>query len=110
MREKKFSYLNATRFSYVAGLFLRRIIIFFDKLTFSQVVAVYRSFKAYYYRAKVAGADLGGPLENPAVGASTVGDSMLSEDMHISSTMGMDSEYKFSSPVGVGMKTELMAL
>lgn len=96
--------------SSIIGLFLRRIIIFFDKLTFSQVVAVYRSFKAYYYRAKVAGADLGGPVDNPAIGVSTVGDTMLSEEMHLSSTMGIDSECKFSSPVRVGMKTELLAL
>ncbi|KAK3923376.1 Anaphase-promoting complex subunit 5 [Frankliniella fusca] len=97
--------------SSIIGLFLRRIIIFFDKLTFSQVVAVYRSYKAYYYRAKLAGTDLRYSSDNYAAGSSTLPDSVLSEDMDISSATGHDSEYKVPRPSSRGaLKTDLMAL
>ncbi|XP_026272663.1 anaphase-promoting complex subunit 5 [Frankliniella occidentalis] len=97
--------------SSIIGLFLRRIIIFFDKLTFSQVVAIYRSYKAYYYRAKLAGADLRCAAENYAAGSSTVADSIRSEDMDISSAIGLDSECKLPSPSSRGgMKMDLLAL
>ncbi|KAJ9592635.1 hypothetical protein L9F63_015690, partial [Diploptera punctata] len=34
--------------SSIIGLYMRRIMIFFDKLSFSQVVDIYQSFKRYY--------------------------------------------------------------
>lgn len=95
----------------LSGLFLRRIIIFFDKLTFSQVVAVYRSYKAYYHRAKVAGTDLGSASETYAAVTISAVDSALSEDMEISSAIGADSDYKLPSPVfGIVGKTDIVPL
>lgn len=97
--------------SSIIGLFLRRIIIFFDKLTFSQIVAVYRSYKAYYYRARLAVSDLGCVSENYPAGSSNMVESVLSEDMDISSATGMDSDYKLPCPViNVEAKNDLFAL
>lgn len=95
--------------SSIIGLFLRRIIIFFDKLTFSQVVAVYRSFKAYFYRAKLSGTDLGCVLENYTAGTSALPDSVLSEDMEISSAI--ENDFKLSSPCANSkLNTDVLAL
>ena len=33
---------------FFSGLYIRRIIILFDKLSFSQVVGIYQTFKVYY--------------------------------------------------------------
>ncbi|XP_067002288.2 anaphase-promoting complex subunit 5 isoform X2 [Anabrus simplex] len=35
----------------IIGLYLRRIVVYFDKLSFSQVVSIYQSFRKYYERA-----------------------------------------------------------
>lgn len=59
-------------------------------------------------RAKSAGTDLGCASENYAAGSSTIPDSILSDDMDISSSVGVEMEFKVPSLVTVdGIKPDL---
>ncbi|XP_063240526.1 anaphase-promoting complex subunit 5 [Bacillus rossius redtenbacheri] len=39
--------------SSIIGIYLRRIVVYFDKLNFSQLVSLFTSFKSYYLQAKL---------------------------------------------------------
>lgn len=38
-------------FKFFSGLYIRRIMVLFDKLSFSQVVGIFQAFKLYYERS-----------------------------------------------------------